>query len=264
MDAEFLMTEYLEGKQTYAQLALKHGCSEKTIRRHIDRARITYRKEFSPVANVVMDTTYFGRKFGVMAFKNSLDGRMLLKKYVRAETIKAYVDGIASIVSRGISVQAIVCDGRKGVVQAFPDIPVQMCQFHQVKTVTKYLTQKPKLPAGRELRSISLSLVHCSKQDFSAKLDAWYEKWRDVLNERTKNPESGRSTYTHKPLRSAYRSLRNNMDLLFVFEEYRELDIPNTTNALDGQFSDLKNKLRNHNGLSLERKKRMIDRYLGV
>ena len=190
MDAEFLMTEYLEGKQTYAQLALKHGCSEKTIRRHIDRVRITYRKEFSPVANVVMDTTYFGRKFGVMAFKNSLDGRML--------------------------------------------------------------------------RSISLSLVHCSKQDFSAKLDAWYEKWRDVLNERTKNPESGRSTYTHKPWRSAYRSLRNNMDHLFVFEEYRELDIPNTTNALDGQFSDLKNKLRNHNGLSLERKKRMIDRYLGV
>ena len=57
---------------------------------------------------------------------------------------------------------------------------------------------------------------------------------------------------------------KDRMDHLFVFEEYRELDIPNTTNALDGQFSDLKNKLRNHNGLSLERKKRMIDRYLGV
>ena len=33
---------------------------------------------------------------------------------------------------------------------------------------------------------------------------------------------------------------------------YREMMIPNTTNALDGQFADLKNKLRNHNGLSKE------------
>ena len=35
--------------------------------------------------------------------------------------------------------------------------------------------------------------------------------------------------------------------------------IPNTTNALDGQFAVLKNKLRNHNGLSKERKMKFID-----
>ena len=80
-----------------------------------------------------------------MVFKNSLDKKVLLKKYVRNETVRAYLDGIAEIARRGISVQAIVCDGRKGVVQAFPDIPVQMCQFHQVKIVTKYLTKNPKL-----------------------------------------------------------------------------------------------------------------------
>ena len=120
----------MRGKQTYSQLAEKYGCSEKTIRRCIDKAKPRMRMEFSPVANVVMDTTYFGRRFGVMVFKNSLDKKVLLKKYVRSETVRAYLDGIAEIARRGISVQAIVCDGRKGVVQAFPDIPVQMCQFH--------------------------------------------------------------------------------------------------------------------------------------
>ena len=35
--------------------------------------------------------------------------------------------------------------------------------------------------------------------------------------------------------------------------------IPNTTNGLDGSFADLKNKLRNHNGLSIERKEKFID-----
>jgi hypothetical protein len=41
-----------------------------------------------------------------------------------------------------------------------------------------------------------------------------------------------------------------------------ELKIPNTTNAIDGHFADLKNKLRNHNGLSATRKKKFIDEFL--
>ena len=92
-------------------------------------------------------------------------------------------------------------------------------------------------------------------------LDAWHEKWKDMLDERSANVETGKTFYTHKPLRSTYRSLRSNLPHLFVFEHWRELDVPNTTNTLDGQFSDLKNKLRNHNGLSAERKRRLIDKY---
>lgn len=263
-DPRAIFAEYLEGKQTYEQLAEKYGCSTRTIQRCLDKVRPSRSDEFSPVANVVMDTTYFGRKFGVMVFKNSLDGVVLLKKYVRNETVEGYVSGIAEIARRGISVQAIVCDGRKGVIQAFPDIPVQSCQFHQVKTVTKYLTRKPKLVAAKELRAISLKLVGSTEAEFVGMLDAWQKKWGKVLKERSTNEETGKTFYTHKPLRSAYRSLRNNLPHLFVFERWRELGIPNTTNALDGQFSDLKNKLRNHNGLSTTRKTKLIDEYFSA
>ena len=41
-----------------------------------------------------------------------------------------------------------------------------------------------------------------------------------------------------------------------------EIGIPNTTNAIDGHFVDLKNKLRNHNGLSIERRKKLINEFL--
>jgi hypothetical protein len=41
-----------------------------------------------------------------------------------------------------------------------------------------------------------------------------------------------------------------------------DLKIPNTTNAIDGHFANLKNKLRNHNGLSMARKKKFIDEFL--
>ena len=40
--------------------------------------------------------------------------------------------------------------------------------------------------------------------------------------------------------------------------------MPNTTNAIDGHFADLKTKLRSHNGLTLERKMKFIDGFLKV
>ena len=52
--------------------------------------------------------------------------------------------------------------------------------------------------------------------------------------------------------------LKNNLPYLFTWYNHIDLNIPNTTNALDGQFADLKNKLRNHNGLSEKRKKKFI------
>lgn len=167
-------------------------------------------------------------------FKNSLDGAMRLKKYMRSETVEGHVCGIPRIARRGISVQAIVCDGRKGVVQTFPDLMVQSCQFHQVKAVTKYLTRKPKLTAAKELRAISLKLVGSTEAEFVRMLDAWQQKWKEVLKEGSTNEETGKTFYTNMPLRSAYRRLRNNLPHLFVFDRWRELGIPYITNALDG------------------------------
>ena len=59
-DPEALFTSYLEGKQTYGQLAERHGCSTRTIHRCLDKAKPARLERFSSVANVVMDTTYFG------------------------------------------------------------------------------------------------------------------------------------------------------------------------------------------------------------
>jgi hypothetical protein len=259
VDLEELWLLYSTGKQTYVQLAERFDCSPKTIQRWLDRVFIIKRKAFSGVAVVIMDTTYFGRTFGVMVFKNSLDGIVLYKQYVRYETNALYLAGISEISRRGIDIQAIVCDGRQGLFKLFGDIPIQMCQFHQIQIVQRYLTRKPKTQPAMELKKLTLKLTKQTKDEFVNSLDNWYLRWYDYLNERSKSPSTGKTYYTHKRLRSAYLSLKRHLPYLFVFEEYKELMIPNTTNALDGQFSDLKNKLRNHNGLSKTRKMKFID-----
>ena len=219
---------------------------------------------FPSVVNVTMDTTYFGRKFGVMVFRDSITGQYLFKQYVKYETNKLYLSGIEEIARRGICIQAVICDGRKGVLQSFEKIPAQMCQFHQLQIITRYLTRKPKTLAAIELRSLSLQLTKLDKRSFVLALDQWIEKWKDYLNERTIASTTGKSYYTHKRLRSAKLSLERNLPWLYTFEDYKELMIPNTTNALDGAFADLKNKLRVHNGLNDKRKKKIIDGFFKV
>lgn len=194
-----------------------------------------------------------------MLFKDALTKENLLKYYVKNETNALYVQGINELKYLGFEILGIVCDGRKGLIQSFKDIPVQMCQFHQSSIIRRYLTKKPKLKAAQELMMVVDLMKQTDKESFVGALGIWFENWKDFLNERTVNPLTNKSFYTHKRLRSAYRSLKNNLPWLFTWYDYFELKIPNTTNAIDGHFADLKNKLRNQNGLSKERKMKFID-----
>lgn len=264
LNSEKIWKEYQEGKQTYKQLSEKYNCSKKTIQRYIDKYEPTLNKSEPRKIIVLMDTTYWGYNFGVMLFKDAISKQNLLKYYVKIETNFLYKKGIEELQSRGFEVIAIVCDGRKGLLNLFSNIPTQMCQFHQVAIIRRYITKKPKMQAAIELKEIVSLMTKTDKESFQGALTDWFNKWEIFLNERTTNEETKKSFYTHKRLRSAYRSLKTNFKYLFTWYDYFELSIPNTTNAIDGHFSDLKNKLKNHNGLSIKRKMKFIDGFLKV
>lgn len=257
-----LWKEYTEGKQTYLQLSKKYNCSIKTIQRKLDKVAVSPIEKRARKIIVLMDTTYWGRDFGVMLFKDSVTKENLLKFYVKYETNAKYIEGIELLKQQGFVIEGIVCDGRKGLIRSFGNIPVQMFRFHQASIARRYLTKKPKLKAAQELVFVVDMMKQADKESFEGLLHLWFEKWGNFLNERTINPMTNKSFYTHKRLRSAYRSLKNNLPWLFTRHENTELDIPNTTNAIDGHFADLKNKLRNHNGLSKARKMKFIDGFL--
>jgi hypothetical protein len=98
-----------------------------------------------------MDTTYWGRGFGLLLFRDAITKENLLRYYVTTETNSLYFQGISELQSRGFNILGIVCDGRTGLLAMFLRTPVQMCQFHQVAIVRRYLTKSPKLQASKEL-----------------------------------------------------------------------------------------------------------------
>jgi len=122
---------------------------------------------------------------------------------------------------------------------------------------------RPKLEAAIELRNITANLTSIDKEKFIHILDLWHTKWVDFLKERTINPENPRRWfYTHKRVRSAYGSLKSNLPYLFTYKDYPTLEIPNTTNSLDGYFAHLKELTKIHRGAKRELKSKIINEIL--
>lgn len=261
-DKSQVITDYIEGKQTQQQLAVKYGVSVKTIERDLKGMR--YISKVAKYKSVViqMDTTYWGRNFGLMVIKDALRNKILWRKYVTHETIADYVEGVDWLRKNGFRIYGAVIDGLKGLPRALLPIPVQLCQFHQILTVKQYLTQKPDIEASAELLRLVSNIARMDKESFIGAFDEWYEKYKDVVNERVKDTHEKTPPYMRPKLRSAYLSVKRNMKLLWTFYEYKDRVIPNTNNGLEGIFSDIKSKVRVHSGISKENRKKLIDEYL--
>jgi hypothetical protein len=211
----------------------------------------------------VADATFFTRDYGILRIRDPHARKNLIWKEIHSETPGQYEQLKLELEERGIRLKAVVLDGKRGVREVFRGIPVQMCQFHQVAIVNRYLTTRPILEAGKELRQIALGLTRSTEDEFVKQLGGWHDKWKEFLKERTTNPFTGQWHYTHKRIRSAYRSLKTNLPYLFTYLRYPELNIPNTSNSIDGSNTTLKNLLRNHRGLNQQNRYKMICQILG-
>lgn len=209
--------------------------------------------------------TFWGRGYGVLVFRSPMLKKNLWWKESFFETPWVYQEGLKHLLKQGWVITGAVIDGKRGVARVFEafGIPVQYCQFHQVKTVTKYLTRKPQTDAGKTLRVLALTLVHTTEADFTSGLSAWREQWRAFLDERSPASHTKRGwVYTHRRVRAAYHSLRMNLSRLFTYQRHPELNLPNTTNTLDGMFSQIKNRLAVHRGLRRDRRYKIISEIL--
>ena len=241
------------------------GSSSRTVHRilQLSPPTTTGVPDISPVANrrimIIVDCTYFKRICVYLVVRDWYTKKNIYYKRVPYETIHAYVEAIDYLEKQGYVIDGIVIDGRRGLFKIFsPSYPIQMCQFHQKQIVRKYLTNHPQTEAGQELKKIVEQLASCDREWFEILLDVWYTKYGSFIKERTVNPiNPKRWHYTHKRLRSAYRSLRTNLPYLFTYKTTKGM--PNTTNSLDGFFSHLKDGVRIHRGLKLGRKMKLIE-----
>jgi len=205
-----------------------------------------------------MDCTFFGRGYGIIVARCPGLKQNLYWKEITAENKGVYAEARRDLEGAGFNIQAVVIDAKHGIRDVFTDMVVQICQYHQQQIIGRYLTAKPKTEAGQELKLLADSLTKIDEKSFAESLKNWQGKWQGFLKERTYKPDGKHWWYTHKRIRSAYRSLMTNSSYLFSFQRYPELNIPNTNNSLEGYFSKVKRMLNNHNGLKRWRRYRFI------
>ncbi len=209
-----------------------------------------------------VDGIYLGRKACVLI---CCDEKNVLGWYLcRYEHAGAWI----SLLSRIAEPRVVVSDGGTGFAKAlrkvWPHAEHQRCIFHVFCQVKRYTTGKPKTAAGIELYMLSKDLLHItSKTDIEKWTDRfieWMRKYNKFLSQMTYD-EDGSCRPTHERLIKAQSSLVRLLKdgTMFTYLDEDLLSeigkIPSTNNQIEGGVnSRLREMLRSHRGLSIERR----------
>jgi transposase-like protein len=205
-----------------------------------------------------MDVVNIADEVKAMIVEDYLKKKVVHVKEVDAERVQIYKNIIEKFVKAGTKINGIVVDGRSGVIPALEEYaPVQMCHFHFVAIVTRYLGKKrSKTFQSLVLKHLSRTALKMGQVSFSEFISLYEDMYSDYMNEKKINPETGRPVFAHKRIRQAFRTLSRFKDNLFTFEHVENM--PNTTNSLDGKISATKAKINIHRGLKADRKVKLF------
>ena len=147
-------------------------------------------------------------------------------------------------------------DGRRGIPAVFKKYIVQLCQLHFQQAILRKTTQRPKSELGMLLK---LAVKQFIKERWSRELFTEIYDYLSINYKAYLDEKNEQENYTHKEMRAAMRSIKTASLYLFSNLDYPQLNIPNTTNRIDGGVNPkLKELVRNHRGMNLQRRDKLI------
>jgi transposase-like protein len=256
---------------TFELLSKESGYSISTLQRQfykqLDQAPILEISRKMKV-NLLIDATYFSNKVCLVIYRDNQVGYTQFYRLTDGEWFEEIAEDLSNIISLGIEIESITCDGHKAILKAIkkicPQITLQRCIFHIQNMCRIWLTRYPKSKAGQELKRIVNLLhkieTHNDKQYWIQEYRKWYLEHRDFIEEMTFNLQTGRKWHKHKLIYRCYSVIRRALPNMFNYLDNK--DIPKTTNGLESFFGHLKDNLSIHRGLTLEHKNNFIKWYL--
>lgn len=215
----------------------------------------------SPMKVVYVDGIYLGRKACILICCN--------KRYVLGWYLCRYENSRVweALMQRIAAPAMVVSDGgpgfRKALKRVWPKAKLQRCTFHAFLQVKRYTTGSPKTIAGIEMYMTAKDLLMIKDLGQAAnwvtRLINWRIKHKTFLSEMTRD-EKGKLRPMHERLLKAERSLarlvRQNTLFTYLDESlsYGE-ELPSINNRIEGGINaQLRTMLRNHRGMSIERR----------
>ncbi|MBO5014550.1 MAG: IS1249 family transposase [Bacteroidaceae bacterium] len=208
-----------------------------------------------------LDGIYLGKKACVLI---CCDENNVLGWYLcRYEHAGAWI----ALMRRIAEPKMVVSDGGTGFAKAlkkvWPNAKHQRCMFHVFCQVRRYTTSRPNTLAGFELYHLAKDMLKIkTRQDAEVwveRFTGWIKRHEKFLSQMTID-ENGNKRPTHERLLKAERALlkliRENTMFTYLDNELnKEFTPPSTNNRIEGGINArLREMLRNHRGLSIERR----------
>lgn len=256
-----LWFSYVFNKQTYRELSKIYNLDKRTIRDLLNQYQSPKKRHYPRPIHLLVDATYFGKRkeeeyWCVLVARDAYSKENITWLFTNHETTLAYRALREKIERIGYTILSVTGDGFSGIKSAFSGIPYQMCHVHMERLVIQGTTKNPQTEAGQILLALVRTVHNTNSHVFITRLNLYIEKYRSFLNEKSFNLETGRQEWTHRPLRSAVKSLINWKKYLFTYEHHK--NIPKTTNSLEGHFSHLKAITKLHRGANKRHAQKII------
>ena len=257
-----LWEAYMNGKQTIRELASLYHVSPSSIKRRLRKiTKIWQQPDLTGMSGFVhIDATYWGRNWGIILVLDNATNKPLYVAFIKSETTLDYKLAVEAIEAAGFTIKGIIIDGKQTLFKEFEKYPVQMCQFHMLQIVRRYLTRNPKMNASRDLLDLFECMTYLDADLFWHEYKAWKNKYDAFLNKRTVHKD-GKTYYLHRRIRTLVKSIEFYKPYLFTYQLPECEGMPNTNNKIEGTFTDLKKNLNNHSGLTTEHRRQFIIAY---
>lgn len=268
-----LLVNWLTNYQSLSDVAKRRNIRRITLVRKFKNIWSKFKQNISLETTketvLILDGLRISNGCDVLVVFDSVSDKPLLWGFTKRENFLSWFAILRKIKMEGVSVRGIISDGQKGLISAvrlvFPGIPHQRCLAHIKRLSLAWLTKSPRTEAGVLLRKIVVPLTKIkTKEEARIWADSylkWCEKFNDFLKEKSSNPLTGRSWYTHRKLRGVNSLIKNAFPNLFVF-----LDNPlisSTTNKVEGGINGpLVELLHRHRGTNIFRQKVLVSIYL--
>jgi len=265
------MRNWLLGTNTLAEISKKISITRRALTKRFSKIKKLLRvalKKLGKEIILILDGTLISKDRVLLIVYDFISKQPLAWAFTNRECFHSWVKLLSRVQAKH-RVAALVSDGQKGLIKAlqmlFPGIPHQRCIAHIVRRSLAWLTRKPKTEAGLELRLLILKLKNVQSKElvllWKQYFKLWDEKHREFLKEKSLNPLTQKSWFTHRRVRAIRSLIKHALPSMFWY--ITNPNIPNTTNSVEGGInSQLSELLRRHRGITRKQKEALATCFL--
>lgn len=205
--------------------------------------------------HLLLDATFLHRPVSIVAIMDAQTRKIICGQHgVRESSPHEMFAFLSRLQLEELQPKSFTVDGNGPTMRVleklWPEAVIQRCLVHVQRQGLMWCRIRPKRIDAKKLRKIFLKLPHIKSY---AQAQIWRQElktWEKNYGTKIKNqPGHGRVFSDLKRARSLLiKALPN------LFHYLKNSKIPNSTNLLEGYFSRLKAKYRNHRGLAIKKR----------